>query len=243
MLVSTANAGGSGDVQPGQKVCGLTQRVRQESSGGVSVLSRANAFNAVTNFCVQSHIGPGFTVLNNLPDRNSDVQAYPFTGVGCAYYLCSTNTDLPKKVRYLSPRINTSWTWYGDAPGFWNASYDIWFDKYNQISTQDDGAELMIWLRTMPGYNGGRWVYINRIGWMRLETWRACNNGTCWNYVQFRYPGTVHSVRNLPLWPFIHFCLYYHLIRWSWWLTSVHAGYEIWYGGKGLDTTWFNYHG
>ena len=28
----------------------------------------------------------------------------------------------------------------------------------------------------------------------------------------------------------------------SWWLTSVHAGYELVSGGKGLTTTWFNVH-
>jgi hypothetical protein len=28
----------------------------------------------------------------------------------------------------------------------------------------------------------------------------------------------------------------------SWWLTSVHAGYELVSGGKGLTTTWFKVH-
>jgi len=30
------------------------------------------------------------------------------------------------------------------------------------------------------------------------------------------------------------------LIGPSWWLTSVHAGYELWSGGHGLSITWFN---
>jgi hypothetical protein len=40
--------------------------------------------------------------------------------------------------------------------------------------------------------------------------------------------------------PFIQFAIHVGMIKTSWWLTSVHAGYELWSGGRGLATTWFN---
>jgi hypothetical protein len=189
------------------------ERARRQQSSGVTVLSRPNPFGRV--------------------------MAYPFTGTGCAYSLCSQHTDLPRQVRSLPQLASTSWTWRGTTSGEWNASYDLWFDKTSQVTTQDNGAELMIWLRTMPGYPAGRPVYVAG-RWMRFMTWRTGHNGMYWNYVQFRFPGTVHSVRNLPLWPFIRYAVRHHLIRRGWWLTSVHAGYELWSGGRGLSTTWFD---
>ena len=64
----------------------------------------------------------------------------------------------------------------------------------------------------------------------------------CWNYIQFRFTQTTAGVRSLWLMPFVRFLEARGLILPSWWLTSVHAGYELVSGGKGLETTWFNFH-
>jgi hypothetical protein len=238
----------AGPVPPtvGQEVqtdCGLTDWISQEASGGVWTLSRANAFDTSgQTLCITAHSGVGFTVDNNL--RYTGLwQAYPFTGVGCAYSLCTHGTDLPKKVRYLPSWANTSFSWQSNgAPGNWNVSYDIWFDKYDQISTEDDGAELMIWLRPNPGYAGGQLVRVGK-HWYWFMHWRVCDpSHICWNYIQFRFPQAVSGVRQLWLMPFIRYAEAWGLIRPSWWMTSVHAGYELVSGGKGLETTWFNAH-
>jgi hypothetical protein len=204
---------------------------------------------------VGSTSSPGFTILDNLRYTGA-WQAYPFTGAGCAFSLCSRHTALPMKVRRLPAAANTSFSWTGSAPGNWNASYDLWLDHYDQITRQDDGAELMIWLRPNPGYRGGVRVHIaNR--WYWFMHWRTCNSvrqtgvtppraspenhaGTCWNYVQFRFLTVVHSVHRLWILPFIRFLERQGLVRPSWWLTSVHAGYELVSGGKGLTTTQFS---
>ena len=180
-------------------------------------------------------------MINNLRYTGA-WQAYPFTGAGCAYHLCTPRTDLPKQIRRLPPSANTSFSWHGPAPGNWNASYDIWFDHHDQISTQDNGAELMIWLRPNPRYRGGVLVHVGKQRyWFRH--WRTCDPArSCWNYTQFRFPRVVHGVRQLPLMPFIRFLERRGLVSPSWWLTSVHAGYELVSGGKGLTTTWFNVH-
>lgn len=224
----------------GNTACGADQRIVQESSGGIYVLSRPNPFNTTQRFCIQSGTKPGFRILNNL-SYNGTVRAYPFTGVGCAYYLCSRNTDLPKRVSALPYAANTSWTWQGNSNGYWNASYDLWFDKRNQITSQDNGAELMIWLRTMPGYNGGQLIHVGKRRFIFMH-WKACNAGTCWNYIQFRFLHTTHGVKQIWLRSFIKYAESRGLIQPSWFLTSVHTGFELWSGGKGLSTTWFNAH-
>ncbi len=260
MLLGAAVSAGlasAQDARVGATACGLHQRITQRASGGVWVYSRPNAFDTSgQKLCISgSTRHPGFTVLNNLRYTGA-WQAYPFTGAGCAYDLCSRNTNLPMQVRGLPAATNTSFAWTGSAPGSWNASYDIWFDHHDQISAQNDGAELMIWLRPNPGYKGGVRVHISK-QWYWFVHWRTCNSarqvgfapprvspadhsGICWNYVQFRFLSPVHGVQRLWLMPFIRFLENQGLVRPSWWLTSVHAGYELVSGGKGLTTTWFN---
>jgi hypothetical protein len=228
-----------------QVACGMSQRLTAQSSGGTWVVSRPNPFSLAGNprladrFCIQAD-GPGFRILANVPDP-AGLMAYPFTGAGCAYDLCSRGTDLPRRVGREGHAVG-SWTWGGTTRGFWNASWDLWFDRRDQVSTQDNGAELMIWQRTPPGYPYGQPQQKVFIGgrWMWFMHWTTGHAGLHWHYIQFRFTRTTHSVRGLRLWPFIHYAIRHRLIRWGWWLTSVHAGYELWSGGRGLSTTWFN---
>lgn len=259
ILLGAAVSGGMARAQDTvvtDTACGLHERITQQAPGSVWVYSRPNAFNTSgQQLCISGSTSrPGFTILNNLRYTGA-WQAYPFTGAGCAFNLCSRYTKLPMKVRELPAAANTSFSWTGSAPGNWNTSYDIWFDHYDQIIRQDDGAELMIWLRPNPGYRGGTIVHIaNRRYW--FMHWRTCHSaqmgvtppraspgehaGICWNYLQFRFLDVVHSVHRLWIMPFIRFLEGQRLIRPSWWLTSVHAGYELVSGGKGLTTTGFS---
>ena len=246
VLLGTAMSGGMAKAQgtaAASTACGLAQRITQRASGEVWVISRPNAFDTSgQRLCISGPTSrPGFTIMNNLRHTGA-WQAYPFTGAGCAYHLCSPYTDLPKQVRRLPSSANTSFSWHGPTPGNWNASYDIWFDRHDQISTQDDGAELMIWLRPNPGYRGGVLVHVGKHRYWFMHG-RACDPARiCWNYTQFRFPHVVRSVRRLRLMPFIRFLEHRGLVSPSWWLTSVHAGYEMVSGGKGLTTTWFGVH-
>lgn len=241
---TAGNVGGSGSTP--LLICGLNHRAVQASADGVRVISRPNPFGTTESLCLRLYGNrPGFRIISSLTGRGR-VKAYPFTGVGCAYRLCSPGTDLPLRISRLSGQAATSWAWTGRSRGTWNASYDLWGGTTNQITDQDDGFELMIWLRTPPGYAGG---FVVRVAGRRFwfDHWRTghtvCQAGRCrresWNYVQFRFLRTVHRVRLLRLLPFLQFIIRRGLARPSWWLTSVHAGYEIWSGGKGLATTWF----
>ena len=229
--------------------CGMAQRTVQPASGGIWTLSRPNPFALpsaqAARFCIEPSTGPGFTITSNAP-YDGTVRAFPFTGTGCAYDLCSRNTDLPKKVRTLPAAASMSWNWRGNPPGYWNAALDLWFSKYDQITGQDDGAELMIWTRTPAGYGSTPGVDFRhvKIGkhWYWFTAWRAHHGPLSWWYIQFRTPATVHGVHQLWMRPFIKYAEQRHLLKPSWWLTSVHAGYELWSGGRGLQTTWFNTH-
>jgi hypothetical protein len=64
-----------------------------------------------------------------------------------------------------------------------------------------------------------------------------------WPLIIFRaVPGRTH-VRHLALLPFFRKLRRLHLIRSSDWLDSVHAGFEIWTGGRGMKLQWFRLHG
>ncbi|HEY3958067.1 MAG TPA: hypothetical protein VGM53_32275 [Streptosporangiaceae bacterium] len=247
VLLVTALSGGMSDAQPTvatSTACGLHERITQRASAKMWVISRPNAFDTSgQQLCISGTTSrPGFRITTSLRHTGA-WQAYPFTGAGCAYSLCSPYTDLPKQVRGLPPSANTSFAWHGPAPGNWNASFDVWFDRHDQTSTQDNGDELMVWLRPNPGYRGGRLVHVGR-HWYWFLHWRACNHAyrICWNYTQFRFRHVVHSVWRLRLMPFVRFLERRHMMSPSWWLTSVHAGYELVSGGKGLTTTWFGVH-
>jgi hypothetical protein len=230
-----------------QPVCGMAQRAVTQASGSVWVLSRPNPFGLpaaqAARFCVQPAAGPGFTIQNNVPFDGA-VRAFPFTGLGCAYSLCSRSTGLPKQVRALPRGADMSWDWRGSPPGEYNAALDLWFGKTAQITSQDTGAELMVWLHTPAGYGPGvhfQWVKIgHRHYWFTY--WRAHHGALSWWYIQFRLPSTTHGVHQLWMRPFIRYAEARGLLQPSWWLTSVHAGYELWSGGRGLETTWFNAH-
>lgn len=223
----------------------MAQRTVAQASGGIWTLSRPNPFgepNAqAAKFCIRPK-GDGFTITRNVP-YDGAVRAFPFTGVGCAYNLCSRNTDLPKQVSHLPEAANMSWTWRGGGNAYWNAALDLWFSKTDQITSQDNGAEIMVWLHTPPAYVPAPSRLV-RLGhrWWWFTAWRSHHGAISWWYVQFRATRTVHGVKQMWMRPFVRYAEARGLLKAAWWLTSVHAGYEMWSGGRGISTTWFNTH-
>ena len=64
---------------------------------------------------------PGF-------DPAGRVVAFPNIFRGCAWNICSPNAGIPIKVSAIGPLV-TTWHTMENAPGTWNAAYDIWFGK------------------------------------------------------------------------------------------------------------------
>jgi hypothetical protein len=174
--------------------------------------------------------------------RKAQPVGFPDIFYGCSRGTCSPGTALPRRVSALrDPQV--SWYSTDRASGQWNAAFDIWFGRRRQVSGQPDGAELMIWLdergAAVPTYDGGKYRREDGATWY-LDHWRTCLDRTCWNYVRFwRVRRTTHVTR-LALGPLIDAAERSGLIKRSWWLESIAAGYELWQHGAGLATTWFS---
>lgn len=119
------------------------------------------------------------------------------------------------------------------APGRYNLSYDIWFNRTDRTPEgQDDGAEVMVWL-AHPGigvWNVTRRVTLDGIRWDVMD-WIAHHNGTSWHYVAFVAERQRRSVTGLWLNPFFRNAIRYGELSPSWWLTGIDAGFELVQGG------------
>jgi hypothetical protein len=183
---------------------------------------------------------PNFTLTRSpVPAWHKLPQAYPFIMRGCSWGTCSADSGLPRQVDTLRRPVAT-WSTTQVPHGRWDAAFDIWFGRHPMTTGQARGAELMIWLNSrhikLPRHtpvvriDHARWYLVHR---------RACHDGACWNYVQFRRVHPVTSVRRLRLLPFIDRAEAHALIEPQWWLENIEAGFELWQGGTGLATDRF----
>ncbi|HEX9034746.1 MAG TPA: hypothetical protein VF834_23115 [Streptosporangiaceae bacterium] len=227
-------------------LCYPDQILRVTNRAGESLVIRNDVFGA-DHECLLAFARTGDFVVSKSTATAAGSQAVAFPSIfyGCVWAICSTGSKLPEPVT-SAMHARTSWVTQPVRPaGTWNTAYDIWFFLHRHPSGQANGAELMIWLNTtFPTPPRTRQVV--RIGMFRywFQHWRVCRvvrgQQHCWNYIQFRRIRAVSSVRDLELGPFIAFCERLKLIRSSWWLANVEAGWEIWKGGTGLRTMSFS---
>lgn len=132
-----------------------------------------------------------------------------------------------------------------NLPGTWNTAYDLWFGKHRMTQGHADGAELMVWLNHVGGccrraaHPPTFWV--SGIQW-ELDEWKTCDRAwnMCWPLIMFRSVQPRRSVTNLNLLAFVHISEKRGLVKPSWWLENLNAGFEIWRGGVGLTTANFS---
>jgi Glycosyl hydrolase family 12 len=205
---------------------------------------RNNYWGGQRQQCLANHRGlTNFKVVQRAGfDPAGHVIAFPDILRGCIYHICSPKAKMPRKVPTIgNPRL----TWHfkrNGAPGTWNAAFDIWFTRHRQIGGQSTGAELMIWL----DYRGGCCALQRGAPKVRIDGrkmwfshWVTGHKGASWNYIQFRFTHRVRHVDNLNLRPFLRRIIRKGLVKRSWWLENIEAGFEIWNGGQGLQTTKF----
>jgi hypothetical protein len=172
-------------------------------------------------------------------DPSGKVVAYPDILRGCIWHICSPKAQLPRRVSAIG-HPKATWHTREHAPGTWNASFDIWFGKKEMKTGQANGAELMIWLNEHGGccalQPGAPIVWIDGHRWW-FSHWTAFHNGTSWNYVQFRRVWPTWHVNHLRIRPFMRRMERTGLLKPSWWMENIEAGFEIWNGGQGLQTT------
>jgi Glycosyl hydrolase family 12 len=107
------------------------------------------------------------------------------------------------------------------------------------VNGQATGAELMIWLNAgdCPAVPS-RVVRVDHRRWY-VYHWVTSRAGAHWNYIQIRAVRPVSQVRGLALLPIIAAVEKMGLIHPRWWMLNIESGFEIWHGGRGLQTTWF----
>jgi hypothetical protein len=133
----------------------------------------------------------------------------------------------------LSSSVN-----YTTAGGYWNASYDLWFDPNPNQSGQNTGAELMIW----GSHQGPPQPIGSKVGTASLAgaTWDVWIGNIGWNVVSYVRQQTTNSL-NLNLTEFTADAVRRGQVQNSWYLTSVQFGFEPWQGGPGLAVNSFSF--
>jgi hypothetical protein len=184
---------------------------------------------------------PNFVVTKSRADSyGPEVMAYPFVLYGCSWGLCTRGSHLPAPVRTVR-RATASWFIKARAKGRWNAAFDIWFGRRRSAKNgQAAGAELMVWLNAhdYPALHS-RVIRVDHRRWYVLH-WVTSHDGKHWNYIQVRAVRKISHVRRLSLLPIIRRVEKMGLVRRKWWLLNIEAGFEIWHGGRGLETRWFS---
>jgi Glycosyl hydrolase family 12 len=119
------------------------------------------------------------------------------------------------------------------APGSYDFSYDIWFNKTDAHPLQDNGTELMIWL-AHPGIPEGvdRAVTIDGIKW-DVTTWITNHPGEPHWRLLIYYAVHPRSSAALRLNNFFTDAERHAELSSSEWLTAIDAGFELAHGGVG----------
>jgi Glycosyl hydrolase family 12 len=136
--------------------------------------------------------------------------------------------------------IDTSTVAAGDV---WGASYDVWFNASSSGNQSGDDAsnlELMIWLDHSPGASptGHQVASKMSIAGLTWNVWYGLGgNGPCVSYV---LSPASSSVKDLDLGRLAADAVARGHLSASWYLIDVEAGFEMWSGGAGLESTAFS---
>ena len=224
------------------RLCRRYQHVAAFGADGAGLVVRNDNYGGLRECLANVNLRANFAVASSAARRpRPEPAAFPNIFYGCSWGVCSPKTRLPRRLSRLRHPV-TSWYTDGRAQGRWDAAYDIWFARRRSTGGQDRGAEIMLWLRThglgRPG--AAHSVLIDGRRW-HLEYWITTNpaSGDHWPLIIFWMVHPRRYVSHLALMPFFRRVEALGLLRRSYWLTAVEAGFEVWRGGSGLRTTSF----
>jgi Glycosyl hydrolase family 12 len=238
---ATGGPPASGGGLPSQ-LCEPDEYLNVDGPWGGYVLKNNDFHPTTAPECIShSKRGPNFGVSkSSATARGSESDAYPNIFVGCSWGKCSDHSALPARLS----AVGHPWvSWYAKLVprGKWDANLDIWLSSRPRRTGQVTGAEVMIWLSARGFGSVGDDVNIDGIGWS-LEHWTTrslTQPKDRWPLIIFRATRSRSHVRRLALQPFFRELEHLHLIRGGDWIDSVHGGFEIWNGGKGMTMNWF----
>ncbi|MFC5064544.1 GH12 family glycosyl hydrolase domain-containing protein [Actinomycetospora atypica] len=120
----------------------------------------------------------------------------------------------------------------------YNTAYDVWFHPTKDYAGRPAGAEMMIWLnRTSWVQPIGKPYYDVTIAGTKWTVWYGAANPPVISYVR-KTPVT--SVKDLPIEAFTRDAMLRGVVKPTWYMQSVQAGFEPWTGGTGLTTKSFS---
>jgi hypothetical protein len=208
---------------------------------GATYVVQNNRWGASTEQCITAAAsGVGFTVDTARHTNNAGPAAYPSIYRGCVYGYCTVRSPFPRKVSDLG-NLRSSWATSRPTAGGtqqYDTAYDIWFDPSATQAGRNTGAEMMIWLNRTSWVQpiGQKYDEIVLAG-TRWEVWYGRIDLPVISFVR-KTPTT--SVSNLPLTDFVREATRAGVVKPTWYLTSVQAGFEPWTGGTGLRTSSFS---
>jgi hypothetical protein len=175
----------------------------------------------------------GFRVTTFKQELKGGVGAFPSIFAGFEWGRHPKNSFLPvEESKDGDPLGSVSVT---TVPGgYYNAAYDIWFNKTDPSDPwqlgDDDGAEVMIWLVNHEGSLGTGNYTIDGHSW-RVIKWIAKNHrtGVSWHYIAFIAPSDL-TTASLRLNPFFSAAVARGWLLRSWYLTNVGFGFEMFSG-------------
>ena len=207
--------------------------------GAGKYLVQNDRWGATTTQCV-TPFDTGFNVDIAQHTNNTGPAGYPSILRGCNYGFCTTASPFPAQVSTLGT-VRSSWSTKGPTAGGtqqYNTAYDIWFDPTKTNVGRNTGAEMMIWLnRTSWVQPIGKPYYNVNIGGTTWTIWYGKTDLPVISYVRAS-PTT--TVSNLPIDQFVRDATLRGVVKPTWYLTSVQAGFEPWTGGTGLRTNSFS---
>jgi hypothetical protein len=218
----------------GMVSCGSKQYIVQNNAWG-STAGQTVTFGTGTKFKVTDQKGTG---------SNGNPASFPsmFIGANSGHM----TSDAPKAVTSIAKgSLPTSWTWQANgAGGEYNAAYDVWFSTSSGGEPQassPSGGFLMVWLHK-PTMNQpiGTMMSSTTIGGVNWNIWEGKNMSNQKPCITYQAQTPINSL-SFNLGDFIRDAVdTQKFLDNSWYLTNVFAGYEIWSGGIGLETTDFS---
>jgi hypothetical protein len=210
-----------------------------KSVAGGKYLVQNDRWGATTQQCI-TPFDTGFSVDIAAHKNNTGPAGYPSILRGCNYGYCTTASQFPAQVSKLGT-VRSNWSTTGPtAVGTqqYNTAYDIWFDPTTTNKGRNTGAEMMIWLnRTSWVQPIGKPYYDVNIGGTIWTIWYGGTDLPVISYVR-KTPTT--TVSNLPIESFTRDAMLRGVVKSTWYMTSVQAGFEPWTGGQGLRTNSFS---
>ncbi|HYN92499.1 MAG TPA: cellulose binding domain-containing protein [Pilimelia sp.] len=198
-----------------------------------------NVWGAPTTQCIEVQQAGDFRITRSEhANTGPAAAAYPTIYAGCHWGTCTASSGLPLRVDRISSARST-WSVDTNAPGAWNAAYDLWFHTNADVHRSPDGAELMIWLSRAGAATPGGSVVARglRIAGATWDLWYA---DWGWNYLAYVRTSPATSADGLDLHAFTADAVARRYVEPSWFLSGVEAGFEIWRGGAGLASRAFS---